>query len=85
MPQHKSNVKRMRTNAEARLRNRRDRSRCNSVEKHVLEAQSQAGAQAELKKAFSVLDRMADHGVIPANTVARRKSKLVHHVSKLPS
>lgn len=85
MPQHKSNVKRMRTSASARLRNRRDRSRCRSVEEHVLEARNQADARAELKKVFTVLDHMVAKGVLHTNTVARRKSRLSSHVSKLPA
>jgi small subunit ribosomal protein S20 len=75
----------MRTSALARLRNRRDRSRCRSVEKHVLEARSQADARAQLTEVFSVLDRMAAKGVLHTNTVARRKSRLANHVSKLPA
>jgi len=84
MPQHKSNIKRMRTSAAARLRNRRDRSRCRSVEKHVLEAKNQSDAKAQLSEVFSVLDHMVDKGVLHANTVARRKSRLAGMVSKLP-
>ncbi len=75
----------MRTSAAARLRNRQDRSRCRSVEKHVLEAKTQADGKKELSEVFSVLDHMASKGVLHANTVARRKSKLTSHVSKLPS
>ena len=75
----------MRTSAAARLRNRQDRSRCRSVEKHVLEAGTQADARAQLDEVFSVLDHMSGKGVLHANTVARRKSRLVKHVSKLPS
>ncbi len=85
MPQHKSNVKRMRTSAAARLRNRQDRSRCRSVEKHVLDARTQADARAQLSEVFSVLDHMAEKGVLHANTVARRKSRLTRMVSKLPA
>jgi small subunit ribosomal protein S20 len=85
MPQHKSNIKRMRTSAIARLRNRRDRSRCRSVEKYVLDARNQTDARAKLSEVFSVLDHMAAKGVLHANTVARRKSRLTNQVSKLPA
>lgn len=74
----------MKTSAAARQRNRRDRSRCRSVEKRVLDAKNQAEAKAELSEVFSVLDHMADKGVLHANTVARRKSRLTNIASKLP-
>jgi len=75
----------MRTSALARLRNRQDRSRCRSVEKHVTEARTQTDARARLSEVFSVLDGMAAKGVLHANTVARRKSRLTNMVSKLPA
>jgi small subunit ribosomal protein S20 len=83
MPQHKSNEKRMRTSALARLRNRNDRSECRTVEKNVLEAKDKTVAQKELVKAYTLLDHMADKGVLQNSTVARHKSKLTRHINKM--
>jgi small subunit ribosomal protein S20 len=85
MPSHKSAEKRMRTAGEARLRNRSDRSRCRAAEKRVLLSSDKAAAQAELVKAYALLDHMAAAGLYHRNTVARRKSKLARHVGSLQS
>lgn len=83
MPQHKSNEKRMRTSAAARIRNRVNRSQCRVAEKRVLQAQDKAEAGTRLLQAYKVLDSMATKGVIHANTAARHKAKLARHVNSL--
>jgi small subunit ribosomal protein S20 len=83
MPQHKSCEKRMRTSNEARVRNRRNRSRCRIAEKRVMEAKDRGAALEELRKAFSLLDHMADKGLVHRNTAARQKAKLARHVGAL--
>lgn len=83
MPQHKSCEKRMRTSALARLRNRRDRSSCRSMEKNVMDIKSKPQAQTALKSAFELLDRMSAKGVLHKNTAARHKAKLSRFVNSL--
>ena len=83
MPQHKSCEKRMKTSVEARVRNRRDRSRCREAIKKVVASTDKKSAVAELAGVFALLDRMATKGVYHRNTVARRKAFLSHHVSSL--
>jgi small subunit ribosomal protein S20 len=83
MPQHKSCEKRMRTSAEARIRNRSHRSRVRVVEKRVMEAKDRTAALEEMRKAFSLLDHLADKGLVHRNTAARQKAKLARHVGAL--
>ncbi len=73
----------MRTSAIARLRNRQDRSRFRLAEKRVLQTKDLNSAKQELEAAFSILDHLADKGVVHANTAARHKSKLSRFVSRL--
>jgi len=83
MPSHKSAEKRMRTSSAARLRNRAERSRCRVAEKRVLLLSDKAEAQAELTRAYTLLDHLGAKGLYHRNTVARHKSKLARHVNSL--
>lgn len=83
MPQHKSCKKRMRTNAELRLRNRAYKSLMKTAEKNVLDAKNRADAEEALCSAMKILDRLAAKGVLHSNTSANRKSKLTRHVRSL--
>jgi len=73
----------MRTAAAARLRNRRDRSACRTMEKTVLGLKSKAEGQSALSSAFELLDRMSAKGVLHKNTAARQKAKLSRFVNLL--
>ena len=44
--------------------------------RRLLEEKNTAGAQAEIPKTFSIIDRAARWGIIKANTAARYKSRL---------
>jgi small subunit ribosomal protein S20 len=83
MPQHKSCEKRILTSIKARTRNRRDRSRCRSITKNVLEITDKTEATNRLREAYDLLDRMADKHILPRNTAARRKALLARHVNSL--
>lgn len=83
MPQHKSCEKRMRTSTEARTRNRSNRSRVRVAEKRVMDAKDRTAALEEMRAAFSLLDHMADKGLVHRNTAARQKAKLARHVGAL--
>ena len=78
--------KRIRQTVKRRLRNR-DRKR--EIRLEVKKMQSaivggdKAAATEELKKAQSVLDRIATRGTIHKNTAARRKSKLAKKINAL--
>ncbi|MDX1661495.1 MAG: 30S ribosomal protein S20 [Gemmatimonadota bacterium] len=83
MPNVKSAEKRARTNLKRRERNRRDRSRLRTVIKRVREADSAEAAREAMRDAESVLDRLANKGVIHDNTAARHKSRLRAHIQAL--
>ncbi|MBL7074821.1 30S ribosomal protein S20 [candidate division KSB1 bacterium] len=83
MPQHRSAKKRMRTNLKANQRNRQYRSRLRSALKKVRASSDKETAQVELKKAISLLDRLASKGIIHRNRAATHKSKLTQLVNSL--
>jgi small subunit ribosomal protein S20 len=78
--------KRIRQSAKLRLRNR---DRKAAIRKQVKKldsliiAKDTAGAETELRKAMQLLDRVADHKTIHANTAARRKSRLAKKINAL--
>ena len=51
--------------------------------RRLLEEKNAAGAQAEIPKTFSIIDRAARWGIIKANTAARYKSRLSGHLKAL--
>ena len=75
----------MKTAAKARERNRRDRARCRTAEKRVLQVSDQAVAQDKLSSAYTTIDRMAAKGILHARTAARRKARLARHANSLNS
>lgn len=83
MASHKDALKRIKQNEKRRMRNRHHRSRMrNQVKKlrGAIEGGDQATAQEELRKAVSVIQRLASKGVIHRNQAARRVKRLAHAV-----
>ncbi len=76
MPNVKSAVKRVRTSANRRARNRSDRSRLRTAVKQVRQATDARAADESFRKAASLLDRAARKGLIHPNKAARDKSRL---------
>ncbi len=85
MPHHKAYKKSIRQDEEARLQNRAYRAQMRAAVRRVRQAQTKASAQAHLKKAIAVLDRLARKGIIHQNNAANQKSRLSKFVSKLPA
>ena len=83
MPNHKSNVKRMKTSAKERERNRAYRSKLRAAIKEVRSVGSKAEAAAKLSEAFRLIDSAASKRLIHRSTAARNKSRLALHVNKL--
>lgn len=79
MPNIKSSIRSVKTDAERRAKNAAEKSAVRTAAKKV-EAQVAEGNKAEavvtLKKASSLLDKAAQSGVISKNAAARKKSKL---------
>jgi small subunit ribosomal protein S20 len=83
---HKDALKRIRQNAVRRARNRHYRSTMRSQVKKLrkaIESGDAAIAQAELPKAVSLIQRLAQKGIIHKKQAARRVSRLNVAVNKL--
>lgn len=83
MPNIKSAKKRMQLSAQARLKNRSERTRLRTAIKHVRQAASAEAGEARLREAVSLLDRAATRRLLHPKRVARIKSRLARHVSSL--
>ncbi|HBX75351.1 MAG: 30S ribosomal protein S20 [Acidaminococcaceae bacterium] len=86
MPNIKSSIRSVKTDAERRAKNAAEKSAVRTAAKKV-EAQVAEGNKAEaevtLKNASSLLDKAAQSGVISKNAAARKKSKLAKKVNKV--
>ena len=83
MAQHKSAIKRIRTNERRAKRNVKEKSAMKTLLKKVRSADKQETAVALLKETVSFLDKLAGKKVIHANKAANLKSKLTKFVNKL--
>ena len=82
----KSQIKRIRTNEAARLRNKSVKSALKTSVRRVrsaAESGDKATAQVELVAASRSLDKAVSKGVIHPNQAANRKSALAHLVNSL--
>ena len=86
LPNIKSSIRSVKTDAERRATNAAKKSAVRTVAKKV-EAKVAEGNKAEaevtLKNASSLLDKAAQDGVISKNAAARKKSKLSKKVNKV--
>lgn len=85
MPNIKSAKKRMQLSAQARIKNRSERTRIRTAIKNVRQATSADAARTHLSEAVALLDRAATRRLIHPNRVARIKSGLARHVGALSS
>ena len=86
MANTKSAEKRNRQNVQQRERNRGHRSRLRTAIKRLRSAVASgdaAQAQEALPATLSVIDKIAQKGIIHANAAARYKSRLVKRVAAL--
>jgi small subunit ribosomal protein S20 len=86
MANTKSAEKRNRQNEQARLRNRGQRSRLRTAIKKLRTAVATGDADAAkqlLPETLSVIDKIAQKGVIHTNAADRYKSRLAHQVAGL--
>lgn len=82
----KSQIKRIRTNEEARLRNKAVKSELKTHVRHVREAVAAGDketATTALATASKQLDKAVSKGVIHSNQAANRKSALAKQVAAL--
>jgi len=83
MANHKSSIKRIRTNATKRLRNRYQAKTTRNAIKKLRASTDRAEASTLLTKVTSMLDRLAKKNVIHKNKASNNKSKLTKFVNTL--
>lgn len=76
MPQIKSNMKTMKTDAKKRAAHAATRSRIHGVVKKAVAAATTDQKDIALREAQSVIDTAARKGIIHKNAAARKKSRL---------
>jgi small subunit ribosomal protein S20 len=83
MANHKSSIKRIRSNAAKRLRNRYQAKTTRNAIKRLRSTTTKADAAPLLSKVISMLDRLAKKNVIHKNKASNNKSKLTKFVNAL--
>jgi len=83
MANHKSALKRIRSSATRRLRNRYQAKTTRNAIKKLRNTTSAEEAKALLPRVISMLDRLAKKNVIHKNKASNNKSKLTKHVNSL--
>ncbi|MBO3271615.1 MULTISPECIES: 30S ribosomal protein S20 [Hymenobacter] len=83
MANHKSALKRIRSNEAKRVLNRYQAKSTRTAIKKLRATTVQSEAQEQLKKVSSMLDRLAKKNIIHKNKAANNKSSLAKFVSSL--
>ncbi len=83
MANHKSALKRIRSNEAKRLRNRYQSKTTRTYIKRLRGTTDKGEAQELLKKVISMLDKLAKRNIIHKNKAANNKSKLTKLVNSL--
>ena len=83
MANHKSSLKRIRSSAAKRLRNRYQAKTTRNAIKKLRNTTDAAEARELLPRVVSMLDRLAKKNVIHKNKASNNKSKLTKLVNKL--
>jgi small subunit ribosomal protein S20 len=83
MANHKSSIKRIRSNNTKRLRNRYQHKSTRTVIKAIRKSSSKSEAGAMIPKIFSMLDKLVKKNIIHRNKAANQKSKLSRLVNAL--
>jgi len=83
MANHKSALKRIRSNEAKRLQNRYKHKTARNAMKKLRDMTSKKEASKFLPEVISMLDKLAKRNIIHANKAANLKSGLTKHVSTL--
>ena len=83
MANHKSALKRIRSNEAKRLRNRYQHKTTRTFVKRLRNTTDKAEAQELLKKVIGMLDKLAKKNIIHRNKASNQKSKLTKLVNAL--
>ena len=83
MANHKSALKRIRSNDAKRLRNRYQAKSTRTFIQKLRETTDKTEAQELYKKVSSMLDKLAKRSIIHKNKATNNKSRLAKHVASL--
>jgi small subunit ribosomal protein S20 len=83
MANHKSSIKRIRSNDAKKLVNRYQHKTVRTAIKGLRTATDKKAAEAELPKVISLIDKLAKKSVIHKNKASNLKSKLTKHVKTI--
>ena len=83
MANHKSALKRIRSNETKRLRNRYQHKTTRNAMRQLRSTSEKKEAESLFPKVVSMLDKLAKRNIIHANKAANLKSKLAKHVASL--
>ena len=83
MANHKSSLKRIRSNETKRLRNKYQHKTTRNAVRDLRAMTVKTDAETKLKEVISMLDKIAKNNIIHKNKAANLKSKLTKHVAAL--
>ncbi|MGB0836556.1 MAG: 30S ribosomal protein S20 [Flavobacteriaceae bacterium] len=83
MANHKSALKRIRSNESKRLRNKYQHKTTRNAVRDLRATTDKAEAEALLPKVVGMLSKLAKNNIIHQNKVANLQSKLTKHVASL--
>ena len=83
MANHKSTLKRIRSNRDKTARNKYQHKTARTWIKKVRMSEDKAEAETTLRETFSKLDKLVKKNIIHKNKAANLKSKLHKHVASL--
>ena len=83
MANHKSALKRIRSNEAKRLRNKYQHKTARNAVRDLRTSEDKKEAEGKLNTVISMLDRLAKKNIIHKNKAANLKSQLTKHVSAM--
>ena len=83
MPQHKSPMKRMKTDAKRQARNNYVKRTLKTLDKQIRSEMPAEEKNELLDKIYSQLDKAAKKGVIHKRTASRRKARVAAYINSL--
>ena len=83
MANHKSALKRIRSNEAKRLRNKYQYKTTRNAVRDLRSAEDKKEAEGKLGNVISMLDKLAKNNIIHKNKAGNLKSKLTKHVAAL--
>ena len=83
MANHKSALKRIRSNEAKRLRNKYQHKTTRNAVRDLRAVEDKAEAEGKLGSVISMIDKLAKNNIIHKNKAANLKSKLTKHVAAI--